>query len=137
MKKLSTALVTAAAGLAIAVSAAPSAAATPDQDVRFLRLLTSRYGLQFESADIAISQGKAICSALDNGMTLNSVANTVRNELDLTRPAAQWVVASSVVVYCPWQDPTGGSSYAAPERRTSLTANAPSAPSSSTTDAAR
>lgn len=109
--------------------APPAAHATPEQDVRYLRLVTSRFGLQFDSADMAISQAKAICSHLDSGYSLTSTAADVRDGLNLTTQGATWVVASAVVVYCPWNDPTQSP-------RTYLSTNATASSPTSTADAA-
>lgn len=108
---MKTSLKIAAAATAFAVGgmigpAIAPADASPSQDVTFLDLLTS-HGLSYQSADAAIQQGHAVCDALDSGLGVPAVWNTVYQALPVTRDQALSVVAASVVAYCPWHMPAG------------------------------
>lgn len=94
---------------ALAIAAAPTAAATPGQDATFLSLITNN-GLAFKSADIAIAEGKAVCGTLDDGHSLVSTVQAVQTVMALDNDGAVTVVAAAVVAYCPWHMPAGSGS---------------------------
>lgn len=95
----------AAAAIGAAIGTAAQASATPSQDGTYLQLLTS-HGLTYGSADAAIRQGHAVCNALDNGTSIGTVIRVVENTLSLTLDQTSWMMAASVVAYCPWNIPT-------------------------------
>lgn len=102
-------------GLAVAAGATAgmaAAGATPAQDAQFLALITSPpAGMQplvFESADVAILEGKAACGMLDDNYSLLQTVNGVDAVLPVNRDGAITLVSAAVVTYCPWHNPTRG-----------------------------
>lgn len=94
-----------AASIAVAVAAAPAAGATPAHDeALFLSLVTSE-GLTFESADMAIVEGRAVCGVLDDGMSVGAAVLAVDEVLPVDYDGAVTVTAAAIIAFCPWNTP--------------------------------
>lgn len=118
--KLTTIITTAIAAGAIAIGAAGVAGASPaEDDALFLHFITSE-GLTFESADVALAEGHAVCGVLDQGTSLSNTVDAVDQAMAVDHAGAVVVVAAAVVALCPWHDNTSSAAYA-PEAGSSYT----------------
>lgn len=99
-----------AALLAMAI-AEPEANASPAQDEALFVSLVDEYGapigLVLDDLDVAVSQGRAACTLLDDGYSLDVTAAAVDEVLPVYRSGANVIVAAAVVAFCPWHAPAG------------------------------
>jgi hypothetical protein len=80
--------------------APPAAHADAGQDAQFLQLIAS-HGMTFQSADVALREGHAVCTTLAAGYNDAAVVDAVEQVMPLTYDEALDVVAASMVSFCP------------------------------------
>lgn len=99
----------AGAAAAAVLAAGPAGASPASDDANYLALITSppegMQPLSFDSADVAVIEGRAVCDMLDDGYSLSSALSAVDSVLPVNRDGAITVVSAAVVVYCPWHMP--------------------------------
>jgi hypothetical protein len=80
-----------------------------DSDGDFLYLLRDRdHGIVIENAEIAIEDGRQVCSYLEKGETWSHVESILMGLDQLTARDASWYVASAITAYCPWERSAAG-----------------------------
>lgn len=79
---------------------------TPDSE--FVNLLAEK---GISANDLGITWAHQICDHLDHGSDPVTEVEKVYGAtgLDMTEEKSRWFVASSIVVYCPWNDPSNAS----------------------------
>lgn len=97
-KPLASTLVAAAFGIgALATAATASAGVTDDA---FVDVLAGE-GIVYDSPALAAGDGRLVCDQLGAGAKPISIANQVLDDTDLSEEQAIYLVAASVVTYCP------------------------------------
>jgi hypothetical protein len=108
MKTVRTILLSILVGALLGAALMQTAIARSDtQDSEFVNLLAEK-GISPNSDGIGVAH--QICDHLDHGSNLNVEAGKVYAATDssMDMDKSEWFVAASVVVYCPWNDPTQG-----------------------------
>jgi Protein of unknown function (DUF732) len=94
---VTTALGTAAVGLAVATAGAAGATTADDA---FIAQMTGA-GITFTSAQEAVNEGHQVCRELAAGKTGTDVATEVLSQTDLTTKQAASFVVGATKAYCP------------------------------------
>jgi hypothetical protein len=95
-----------AAGLAIgAFLSAPTASASPGEDVLFAALNAA--GVPISSREEAVAAGDLACDSATSGIARDLVAQQVSDKTGLDVGDSNTFVGIALAVYCPWHSQVG------------------------------
>lgn len=84
---------------------ATDADASPDQDGQYLYAI-NQAGLTYQSADVAIAQGLAMCHDMELGYDAGQIVERSIRFYGLNFADSVALTAIAITVYCPWNAPT-------------------------------